>query len=110
MSDEEKENFRMLAAVKDITNMVKENLCDTSTKTLEYICDTYNIELSFPGAGQAEQVWFQRRVFELTQKVMEVTALPEYVQKFRYIDFIDMTYLPVAMNLPVQQFDWAFIR
>lgn len=95
--DLRKEKFDVLKATENLVGLCKINLTDLSNRNTRYNTLTdlayyYDIELN----GNAEEV------FDLVPRVLEEC---KNVSRDRRVDFNDMIWLPVALNLPVYQYD-----
>lgn len=91
----DKYNYRHLfSAIEHLVSLVKGNLTGTTPDELQYLVERYNIELN----GDAAIIF---------QVVPQVVA--QSLNMTSVIDFDDMCYFPVALNLPARQYDFLFI-
>lgn len=92
-----KERPTLLAAVKKLVSLVKMNLADPDDPAaLNEIVERHDIEL---GNERAE-------VYELVPKIIERCRDP---QSDGRIDYDDMVWLPVALNLPLTRYDLLLV-
>lgn len=100
-------------AVSDVVSMCKSYLLDGSAADVDFIVERHDIELSpnraackgiAPTAAQiAADAAFKARVYELVPRVLERSR--ELVST---IDFDDMIWLPIVLDLPVPSFQLLF--
>lgn len=91
----DKYNYRHLfSAIEHLVSLVKGNLTGTTPDELQYLAERYNIELN----GDAAIIF---------QVVPQVVA--QSLNMTSVIDFDDMCYFPVALNLPIKQYDFLFV-
>lgn len=78
-----------------VVSLAKSTLVDAkSLPDLEEMCYRYSIDLN----------GFADVILPLVHQALSLCAI-----RTATIDFDDMVWLPVALNLPVQQYDWVFI-
>lgn len=107
-----KDKLVVLLAVDEIVEKVKQNLVPTDARdeqgaagvraALEWVCDHYDIRLNDGKGGPS----VKDEVFALVPKVVERCKDPA---ADGYIDFNDMVWLPVALGLPVSQYDLLLV-
>lgn len=90
--DIRRESPVFVSATKQLVNLCKMNLSETDVESLNELVDHYDIE--FEGTDKA-------KVFDMVPKVLERCR---DVQRDGCIDFSDMIWLPVALNLPVYKY------
>lgn len=93
--------FEVVRGTKKLTSLCKVNLIGGSnngvtTEELDALAAHYDVELN----GS------RSRVFDLVPKVLERC---KNVDKDRYIDFDDMVWLPIALDLPVTRYDLLLV-
>jgi DNA helicase-2/ATP-dependent DNA helicase PcrA len=84
----------LFSPLEHLVSLVKGNMTGTSPEDLQYLCDRYNIELNGDMA-LAFQI-----VPMVVARSLEMTSV---------IDFDDMCYFPVALNLKAKQYDFLFV-
>jgi DNA helicase-2/ATP-dependent DNA helicase PcrA len=84
----------MFPAIRNLVELVKANLLTTSADNLDELCAHHGIELN----GDREVVF--QAVPAALKRSLELTSV---------IDYADMCYMPVALNLPMKQYDWVFV-
>lgn len=83
------------SVVRKLVSLVKATLTDpTDLEAMHNLATRYNVELN----GNAEII------FEVTPKIIKLCLERLYV-----IDYDDMIWLPVVMNLPLAHYDWLFV-
>jgi len=87
-------NRALYPAIKSLVSLVKANLTGTTPDELSLLADRYGIELNGDSA-----VIFQT-VPLVVARCLEMTS---------QIDYDDMCWLPIALNLRVKQYDFIFI-
>lgn len=85
----------LVTATDKLVGLCKANLAEPTPDELDRLCAHYDIETN--GSRSA--------VFELVPQIMERCL---DVDQDRYIDFNDMIWLPVALNLSVTKYDVLF--
>lgn len=94
LRDLKKDRFEMVKAVEDLVGMCKMNLVEgDDTEALAQLVSHYEIEV--PPKYESE-------VFALVPQVLEQC---KDVNADKMIDFNDMIYLPVVLNLAMQRYD-----
>lgn len=89
------EEWEMANPLKKAVSLAKATLTNPNDPiALEEMCDRYGIELN--GYGQ--------RMFQLIPKILERCKRMTGV-----VDFDDMIWLPIVLNIPCQKFDFLFI-
>lgn len=88
--------FEMLKATEKLVSLCKMNLADTDEESLDAIASHYDIE--FNGC--------RREVFELVPQVLEACKDPTRDGR---IDYDDMVWLPVALDLPMFRNDLLLV-
>jgi superfamily I DNA/RNA helicase len=90
----------MIATVKKLVGLVKNNLTDTESSTLYDLSNTYGIELPEYDDEVA-------RIFNLVQMAIKNSLIS---QNNQVIDFDDMIWLPVVMGITTcPKFDYVFV-
>lgn len=84
----------LYANIQHLASLVKANLCGTTYEELDYLADRYGIELN----GDRELIFLT--VGELIKRSLSMTDV---------IDFDDMCWFPVALELPTRKYDFIFI-
>jgi len=82
----------LVSATNKLVGLCKSNLLEPTIDNLDFLTSYYEIELE--GNRPA--------VYDLVPEVIEECL---DVMKYRYIDFNDMVWLPVAHNIPVTKYD-----
>ena len=90
--DIRRESPVFVSATKQLVNLCKMNLSETDLESLNELVDHYDVD--FEGTDKA-------KVFDMVPKVLERCR---DVQRDGCIDFSDMIWLPVALNLPVYKY------
>lgn len=99
MTEEMDENY-LIAPVKKLVSLVKNNLTEVDNATLSDLAATYDVEFEYNDAI---------RVYELTRRAIE-QSVPRSLTGEVSIDFDDMIWLPVKMHLKtVPKYDWCFV-
>lgn len=83
-------------AVQDLVALVKMNLSNTDEESLDKLCAHYDVECNGDRAD----------VFEIVPKIIERC---KDVSKDRCIDFNDMIWLPVVLDLPLFRYDLLLV-
>jgi len=79
-----------------LISLAKNTLADVGQRSVyDELVFHYNVELDAPGAD---------RCFTMLPKL-----LAESNRRVTVIDFDDMIYLPIVLNLPVRQYQWVFV-
>ena len=89
----------LLKATVELVNLCKANLLEGTEEELAYIVCHFDVELA---NGQS----YRDEVFSL---VPQVLARCKNVAKDGYVDFIDMIWLPVVLNLPLFRYDLLIV-
>lgn len=84
----------LVKAVEDLVGMVKMNLSDTDYESLDVLTSQYDIDTN----------GCKNQVYDLVPQVIEKCKNPK-----GRIDYNDMIYLPVILNLPVTQYDLLLV-
>lgn len=93
----------LVSATKKLVELCKLNLTDTSSDgALDNLARHYDIDLADEKSGED----FSEAVFELVPEVLKSCM---DVERHGRIDFADMVWLPVVLNLPVQRYDLLFV-
>lgn len=87
-----KENPTLVKAVKDLVGLVKVNLAGADQPSLDHLIRNYDVELP----NNVEQV------YDLVPRVLDRA---KDVARDGYIDFNDMLWLPIVLDLPIFQND-----
>jgi superfamily I DNA/RNA helicase len=83
-----KEHWDLLVVVKKVVSLLKNNLFDATKENVLHVVKYNNIEVN----GNIDQiVKFAKQVFDKTLKIEK--------GKFQWIDFDDMIWLPIALNM-----------
>lgn len=90
---ETEEDWEMLSPLYKAISLAKGTLMEPTFEAFEEMCDRYGIETN----GQAA------RMFQLTLRVLEVCRAQSGV-----VDFDDMPWLPIVLNMPCEKFDYLF--
>lgn len=93
LSWEERDTYS--TTVPKLVGLTKANLMDPTWDNLDQLCSAYDIDTN--GRTSA--------VYDLVTKVIQVSKDPELIAKRRVIDYNDMVWLPVVLNLPVWVYD-----
>lgn len=82
----------LISPVRKIVSLLKNTLTDVTTEGVNQVVEHYGIETndSFD------------RIAELAIEALRLSN-----KNLNLIDFDDMLYLPVIMNMPIQKFDWV---
>jgi len=86
----------MLKATRELVGLAKMNLATPDAEGLSALASHYNVEL-YDDAGD-----YTDEVFDLVPRVLDACLHPE---KDGCIDYDDMVWLPVALDLPVRPYD-----
>lgn len=89
-----KKDLVLLTATEDLVRLCKMNLATGTPEELEELARHYEVELNHS----------KQRVFELVPKVLERCKTPK-----SRINFDDMIWLPVVLNLPLPQYDLLLV-
>jgi DNA helicase-2/ATP-dependent DNA helicase PcrA len=92
---DKKTNKPLFGPVKQLVSLVKANLTTTDEGDLRYLCEHYGIEI-FEGK---EELIFSL-VIEVLARSAKMTSI---------IDYDDMVWMPVFLNLPCEQYDWILV-
>lgn len=84
------EEMILFPTIRRIVALAKATLSDD----YQYLCDRYGVETN----GD------QDRIFELVDY-----AMAQSMKQTSVVDFDDMCWLPVVLDLPCQKFDWLFV-
>jgi DNA helicase-2/ATP-dependent DNA helicase PcrA len=88
------ENRALYSPIKQLVSLVKANLTGTDDAELTEICDHYGIETN----GDADTIFMAVKL--VVAKSSQMTNV---------IDYDDMCWLPIFLNLPMKQYDFLFI-
>lgn len=95
LSDAEADNKEFVSAVLRLADLVRLTLSDASDReSVEALIERYDVEAN----GDAE------RILEVLPKLMAAAIAEQHV-----IDFCDMIYLPHALSLRVDRYDWVCV-
>lgn len=86
----------VIKATEELVGLCKQNLANPTEDGLAKLCSHYEVELN----GDQDEV------FALVSRVIDRC---KEVDKDRCIDFNDMIWLPVALNLPVTKYDLLLV-
>lgn len=89
----------LLAAVPKLVGLAKAHLMDPTWDNLDALAGAYDVELN----GSAPII------FDLVEKVLATSRDPEAIARRKVIDFNDMVWLPVVLNLPVFIYDLILV-
>jgi len=89
-------NYWKYPAIRKLTGLVKANLRSTDYATLEEMADYYGIDLN-NGLDPYE-------IFDAVRRVIKESA--EWTS---IVDFDDMCWLPIHLDLPARQYDFLFV-
>jgi DNA helicase-2/ATP-dependent DNA helicase PcrA len=84
----------LYSPIQQIVSLVKANLTSTSVEDLQFIVDRYGIELN----GDADMI------FGVIPSIIEQCKAMTNI-----IDFDDMCWLPVVLDLPMKKFNFIFV-
>lgn len=90
--DLKKNKPEYVAACVRLTSLSKLNLLEPTAENLDHLASYYDVDLG----------GYQEEVFDMVPLVLERC---KQVDKDGYIDFDDMVWLPVALDLPCQKYD-----
>lgn len=90
----------MIKATEDLMGLCKQNLIsEPDSEALDQLVSHYQVEL-------ANGKDYQSEVYDLVPRVLEKCADPTYDRR---IDFNDMIWLPVVLDLPVFRYDLLLV-
>lgn len=96
-----KDKFVLIKATRELVGLCKMNLTDPTEEALRDLADYYEVEL-----GDDKGKSYRTEVFALVPKVLERC---KDVSKDGCVDFDDMIWLPVALDLPVARYDLLLV-
>lgn len=91
-----KHHWDMLKATEELVGLCKQNMAEATEEELDRLAAHYDVELN----GSRD------KVFDLVPKVLEMC---KDVSRDNRIDFNDMIWLPVALDLPLTKYDLLLV-
>lgn len=92
MGDNWREDKWLLNVCEDIIGKLKNTLTEPNNKGIDRIVEHFGIDINDSAAKIYPLV---RKAIELNNKQLDV------------VDFDDMLYLPIKLNMPIHQYDWV---